>query len=334
MSGETTGYNIRCSDIKAGDILLFHGTKHGLDAFIRWITVSDVSHAALCVQEGDSIVVAEETSAGVQKNLIGDDMGKRQYAYVNRLIHDVDMAPVCNTTNNYMNQPFAYGQIILLLCLLLFRELPLGPRILSILYKIIEVVLAYYIDKIDNELFPGKTPMVCSEFVYVCFSDTAASEDNLQYRLQVYNEFDYRKPESLFELVNDYCRINPDNIITRNPVPELKVNPVCKIDDLDNLCNELMNEIRDGSSSEKTGAKDIVDDRLMMLVHRAGYIMCKLFFSSDERFKTTEYPKSLAVLDEIKKYFITPEDLLERCKDATCVGIAGQDAPVTESVSV
>jgi hypothetical protein len=83
------------------------------------------------------------------------------------------MNAVMNETKKYMgNSPYFKGNLYMTAVLAMFRgsKLPKGPLYWAML-EIIELLTAELVTAVDSRLYPGQTPMICSQFVFQCFQD-------------------------------------------------------------------------------------------------------------------------------------------------------------------
>lgn len=171
--------NLSPSDLKPGDVLLFHGNGL-LSSFIRLFDGSEYSHAA--IYDGTSIVEAEaEGGNGIRVDPVAASCATASYTHVyrfmsldgKRLGDELPVDPVMRNITYFKTEPeaYAYSQILLLGILLATRRVPL-PGVTQLLRPFMDEAA----DKL-NEFFNGRRKVIiCSELVYQCFNLVQAPE--------------------------------------------------------------------------------------------------------------------------------------------------------------
>lgn len=153
-------------EIKAGDVLLFHG-----NGFVSWgirkFDGTDVNHAAIAL---DSTALAEAGGRGLERKPVAEAVGSNKYMKVRRHA-DPDLAPVVTKATEFVDKgsPYAYQQIVLLALLASTRKIPLDGVAKRMLRSILDhaaAALNAFVDK------GGRRSMICSEYVYRAFAET------------------------------------------------------------------------------------------------------------------------------------------------------------------
>lgn len=161
-------------DLKAGDVLLYHGTSF-VSQMIRLFDGSDYNHASICDGSG----VAEAVDRGVIHDAIAASTADAKFVDVFRFRSNAGNGlddsgygaqPVVDRINYYLAQHerYAYEEIVLLAFLAATRRLPVASWIPG-LGRILRTILDNAVDIINAMIAEGKEPMICSEFVYRCY---------------------------------------------------------------------------------------------------------------------------------------------------------------------
>jgi hypothetical protein len=155
-------------EIKAGDVLLFHGR-----GFISWgirkFDSTDVNHAAIAL---DSATMGEAGGRGLQGTPIEKAVASNAHMKVRRH-NDEELAPVVSVAQTYLDQgrPYAYQQIVLLALLVSTRKIKLTGTAKKMLRSILDHAAAALNALMDRD---GKRSMIYSEFVYRAYSEAVA----------------------------------------------------------------------------------------------------------------------------------------------------------------
>jgi hypothetical protein len=159
-------------DLKPGDVLLFSGEKGSLiSEAIMLLTGAPVSHAALAFRDPRKIV--EETPPAVAVHG-AEARFQGRTIYVNRLESKPDdLTPVLDAAQAYVNseEPYAMSNLYLVGLLLLYRCFTPNTLTKQVMIRILKTLTAKILDYMHERRTPGKHPMVCSQFVYQCFED-------------------------------------------------------------------------------------------------------------------------------------------------------------------
>ncbi len=167
-------------DIRAGDVLLFHG-----NGFVSWgirkFDGTDVNHAAIAL---DATTLGEAGGHGLQRTPIEAAAASNKYMRVRR--HgDAELGPVVAIASTYLDEgrPYAYQQIVLLALLASTRKIPLTGIAKRMLRSILDHGAAALNGFMDRD---GKRSMICSEFVYRAYAEAVGDPvDRYRVRVQV-----------------------------------------------------------------------------------------------------------------------------------------------------
>ena len=165
---------LRMSELKAGDILLYHG-QSGLSDLIRLFDGTDYSHAAIF----DGIHVVEAVGEGVVRRPLAASMDGAKHVDVFRFYKGtkklgstgLPSAPVLREIGQFAANPerYAYEQLLLLAVLATTRKVKvplIGPVVRTLLDSAASLLMRL--------TAAGKQPVICSELVYRCYAQAGA----------------------------------------------------------------------------------------------------------------------------------------------------------------
>jgi hypothetical protein len=167
---------IQASDLRAGDVLLYHGTSF-VSQMIRLFDGSDYSHTS--IYDGSNI--AEAVEQGVVSDSVAESIQNAEFVDVCRFRSTTGQGlddpsygaqPIIDKIAYYVAQGerYAYEEIILLAFLVATRRLPVVGWIPG-LGQILRTILDNAVDVVNKIIAAGKEPMICSELVYRCYSE-------------------------------------------------------------------------------------------------------------------------------------------------------------------
>ncbi|KAB3530499.1 hypothetical protein [Alkaliphilus serpentinus] len=179
--------NLKLNDLKPGDVLLCRGEGWVSD-LIALLDGGPYSHTALYVGSNDGKhYVIQATGQGIRRDEI-TILQQETFTDVfrfnknNHKLGDEDYPyqPLGSNAEEYASEgiKYAYDHLILLAILAVTRDIPLDYMTKKILRNIIDNAASYLFKLLDK----GKTPMVCSELVYRCFSE---ADDHKKYQLSI-----------------------------------------------------------------------------------------------------------------------------------------------------
>ncbi len=320
--------------LKPADVLIFSGADDSISKAIMWLTNSQVTHAALYYTEKGRFI--EQTPPSIRFYHLNPDDERFQgrKIYVNRLeIPQASMMPVMNPAIAYLNQetPYANNNLYTLGLILLykkFRPNTLVKKVMMKIYKKLAVMISDYINKRQT---PGKSPMVCSEFVYQCFED--AGED---YQLHIRKGSLIDQSLSLSEnnlsaLDRTIDRVKDDSSRQFQGFAEIS-DPLAIENPPSQTEEELAQELIEALSTSKVEIAEELDNELALAVHEFGQATysaegttenaTSLMLANTNKFaKELNISSALSFLKAKEAFFVTPEDLLNNCDNLTQVGI-------------
>lgn len=199
---EPTDYykkQITLQDLLPGDILIFEGDKGDFASrTIMKLTNSKVSHSALYFQNDPVKALADAGEKGLRVHEVSNKQNLRQI-YVSRLkdpetgkcFPNSDLDPVLRAAKKYIDQDLDYpfGDLLVLALIVLFSKSSLS---IFNVYKVTKALIALFKVLVDDIVYRGKHPMVCSSFVYQCYQDAAngngdPKKANKKFKLNIEN---------------------------------------------------------------------------------------------------------------------------------------------------
>ena len=168
--------------LQPGDVLLYHG-RGFISDMIRLFDGSEYSHAAFF--NGQKVV--EAIGSGIAARELAQSVGEAKYVDVYRFVssdgkHLGDSGyaaqPILDTAGRYVAAAdrYAYEQIVLLAVLASTRRIPVVSDI-PFLRWMLRNVLDNAADVLSRIVAAGKEPMICSELVYRCYTESGPQYD-------------------------------------------------------------------------------------------------------------------------------------------------------------
>lgn len=155
--------------LKCGDILVFKAGDNWVSKAIAWLTDSDVSHAAMMLEDGRMVEMSGNgIYAGSVKTSEGDD------AIVLRLSPSRDSAPLAEAAQRYMDCKTRYDfpALVYLAGLIIYRRIRPTEKYVAITDVILRGACVALDRLIQSVVLknPDKA-MVCSQLVYQIYED-------------------------------------------------------------------------------------------------------------------------------------------------------------------
>jgi hypothetical protein len=121
-------------------------------------------------------MLAEAGGFGLQKRAVPQTVGQGEAMRVHRLQASEDLGPVLAKADAYLTEGhlYAYQQIVMLALLCVTRSIPL-PRLAK---RMVRSVLEHAATAVIDLLPIGASWMICSEYVYRCYSEALDSADD------------------------------------------------------------------------------------------------------------------------------------------------------------
>lgn len=186
------------SKTKPGDILLYNGTSY-ISWIIKKLDNSEVSHAGIYLGNGQ---IAESLENGVVIKDISSSFQNCEWVRCSRHRNAEQnpdkMKSVLDYAKNIAKNrhPYAYGQIALLAIICSCRKIDYSDPILR---KIAHaaLVLTHKSLKQFQKRFRDKEPMICSQFVYLCYQNATQKGETNPCQIEIHREVDDFKEEFL-----------------------------------------------------------------------------------------------------------------------------------------
>ncbi len=157
-------------NLQSGDILIFEAGDNWLSKCIAKLTSSNVSHAAMCYQDG---TIVEMGSNGIACSKCKED-ANGDNAYLLRLSPERDAAPLLAAAKEYLDEKvyYDYPDLVFFAGLIIYRAVRSTKRWQKIMDYILELACVE-LDKMLNKMIhkDGKKAMVCSQLVYQIYLD-------------------------------------------------------------------------------------------------------------------------------------------------------------------
>jgi hypothetical protein len=177
---------VHATDLKVGDVLLYH-SQGLISSMIRLLDGEPYSHASIFLgSENGTPSVAEMLGNGVNIRPLAESVSGAKFVDIHRYINDshqplgaagVDPGPLVTKMRDFTApenyERYGYEQILLLAMLCTTRKIDgvAGEIIRRILDNASEVLAAI--------IHAGKEPMICSELVYRCYTESNPPYDLL-----------------------------------------------------------------------------------------------------------------------------------------------------------
>lgn len=169
------------ANLQPGDILVFEAGDNWLSKCIAKLTSSNVSHAAMCYQNG---TIVEMGSGGIACSSC-TETPEGDNAYLLRFTPEQDTAPLLAAAKAYLDEKvyYDYPDLVFFAGLIIYRAIRSTKRWHKITDYILELACVE-LDKMINKLIhnDGRKAMVCSQLVYQIYLDCGKD-----YTIQIHN---------------------------------------------------------------------------------------------------------------------------------------------------
>ncbi len=160
---------IQKKDLHSTDVLLFSADQdNGVSQAIIFLTGGKVSHSAIKDSKSDTLI--HGLRPHVQEGSV-TELFKNREIYVMRIAQDRDLQPVLSAATEYVKnkEPFPMSTLYLLGLILLYKRFTPDGEIQKWVTLILRRVVTEIEEFIRQRDYPGKLPMVCSQFVFQCY---------------------------------------------------------------------------------------------------------------------------------------------------------------------
>lgn len=171
---------IHITDLKPGDVLLFKAEEGWISKAISLLTASDVSHSAIYMGQN---ILSDLGQAGLFCHTISES-GETRPIYARRIHAKANLEPVLQAARGLIagKQPYDMPALVMLGLILLYRDWPIHLIPKEFVTHLLMEATAALDTFINQQRHPGQQPMVCSQYVFQCFTNAGPS-----YALQVHN---------------------------------------------------------------------------------------------------------------------------------------------------
>lgn len=234
-----------------------------------------------------------------------------------RLDSDLPLSPVIAAATNYCNnaEPYDNASLYMVGAILVYKKFTPSSLVQKVVIKILDKITATLDAYINSHEYPGKQPMVCSQFVAQCYEDAGA-----QYKLNFKGNLLTKKAagDSLLDQAISIAGNDKKRYAKTPLVPGSKIT-VEPSETAEQLCEEL----QEAFSQTKATLKAVsISSELVEAIHRFSQV--NSLFVSGETLLSNKFHEdatsSLQLLKENENMFIFPGDLLLHCTNLKDVG--------------
>jgi len=311
---------IKISDLKQGDILLFSAVLDDWESrLIAYLTKSPVSHSAMSYYDNSEIV--EETPPCAQINSTKDRIVDRVITVMRLDASDLDMTKILDIAKSYVmdKEPYPMINLVFIGMYLLLKKTMINCKLQRLLVALMKHVIGDLVRFIDEIIYPGLHPMVCSQFVYCCYEE-AGEEFKIICK-------DDSTMKSLVEYVQEYINDNKLNMESKlvNDINRIKVDNTYQAIDTEKLLEEIYNELENEPDNTLCNQENFLEEEFVITTHEFCSTLSNLFHYNKEAnlLQNNEnmlVSKSIKAMIDNEEYFISPGDLLTNCTNLINLG--------------
>ncbi len=317
-------------DLQPGDVLLFSGEEGSLiSKAIMWLTDAPVSHAAMAYNP--SSIIVEETPPAVQTNPADERFVDRTISVMRRTPPQSNYDPVLEAATGYLNaeEPYANANLYLVGALLIYRKFAPDTLVQRIIIKILKKITASIITYFNEHKYPGKRPMVCSQFVFQCYEDGGTDyqlrikDGVLGSTLDITAAVPSLLEQAIDRIRNDTSPAFREAISVHSGM--LMAAPEIQSDE--ELAGELLQALQ-AAPAMLTEVAPVLEDELVVAIHEFGQavqmVRTGVTAPDDELLQANARrmaSNAMAMLKTEEAYFVTPGDLLQHCPNLTQAGV-------------
>lgn len=296
------------SDLRPGDVLLFD-TEPGvvIDDLIVLMTGSNVTHAALYSDIPG--VLADAYPPTIALHAISYDPKGRIIHVRRRGDGTWPMQPVTDAAKAYVDaqEPYDMPGLVMLGLLLLYKH---THSLSTVSQDLVFAILKRVAQRLDELVAKGKHPMVCSEYVFQCFTDASAKDPRYALEIEGGDLQAAQEGLSLLEKAASMPR-KPSTAATDSLLAS--AHPLTQKSD-EELVKLLRDALKQDLQSEGNG--DPLSHHLVEIIHTIADIFHRNA-SADEKSGIAD---AITFLRRQAAFFVTPGDLLSHCPSLTDLG--------------
>ncbi len=320
-----TDKNITIDALENGDVLLFSPEK---GSFISWaitfLSEAPVSHAAMYYDRSAQTLI-EESPPQVRVANVNERFVKRKI-HVRRFKNKLDLSPVTAAATGYLNDETPYDDpgLYMVGLLLIYKKFAPDTAAQKIIIRILKRLTAMITKYIDERRYPGKLPMVCSQFVAQCYDD-AGKPYKLHFEGAVLENAPLRN--SVPNLLERVIAMKDNGTLARTQMTlESAVEANAPQESGEELCRQLQAALSDDENrADAIEQQPHVSDELTTAVIE--FAAAHYALSSPDRAlgnaadAAIDIGAALQHLQYNQNMFIAPGDLLQSCTSLETVGI-------------
>ena len=296
-------------NLEAGDVLLFSAEK---GSFISWaitfLTDAPVSHAAMFYDVPKQLIVEESPPQVATNNALERFKGRE--ITVRRLKEEMPMVPVIDVANTYLNneEPYDQSGLYFVGLLLLYKRFTPSSVKQRIVIKILKKITASIVEYIHKHQSPGKSPMVCSQFVAQCYAN-AGPEYELKFKGGLLQKSVSVNAKNMIELVMD--KLDQEELPETQRLLASTFEPQ---EDITISGEELCRELKEAFLDESDAVSMPISDEFVEAVSQFAYAHNLATTGQELSLSMEHVPQLLSNLNDYENMFTTPGDLLKSCE--------------------
>lgn len=259
----------------------------------------------------------EETPPRVTLNKVVNRFEGRTI-FVRRLKGIADLNPVISASTEYLNHEESYDKTGLYFvgALLVYKRFTPDTLQQKVIVQILKKIIATVVKHIEGHQEPGKTPMVCSQFIAQCYEDAGEN-----YKLQMTKDkltlmSEQNQTGSLLDQVMASQSIdnkeNEDSLLLKSNKIQNETFPSDE-----DLCEELKNAFSAENRVKYTSTS--LTPELIETISDFGHVHNLL--NRTNGLQSRENSSSFEVLKEQENMFVTPGDLMTNCSNLQEIGV-------------
>ena len=311
---------ISLSELKPGDIILFHKPKDSaISFFISLITLSPVSHTGM-VSSNPGYAI-QEVLKGASREPLDPTCDRK--LYIRRLENEPDTSVIVKIAMKYVEEklPYPFTNLIFLGLYMLTSDFIPDTAEGILVKKLLKLATYELMNLVNKKRHPGTDvpPMVCSQFAAACY-DEAFLEFGAQYKIN-YNK---KISSGLLDKILEQLGEDTDKIYKMEaPENDMLLGASNNIDAAEECCDQLVKHMQE---KNLIGAPSKVSDEVISSLYQYGIWFLQLV-DKDAQYPDKDHASPEEIKDVLKKLlqyqdaFITPGDLLSHTTNLKDMGI-------------
>lgn len=301
-------------DIRPGDVLLFTTDDSWLDKIITYLCDSQYVHAAMGFSPDpndrpDYARVINETLRGVIFVKLDDaDIFAPREMLIRRHKSATELSPVIASAKQYFEQaePYPEENLVFVALLLLYRKVTPDSVLQRAMIRYLKWVTKKILTFINEHRFPGKKPMVCSQFIFQCFQDAGGELTlHIENGLLMANNV-----PNLLDII--------DQQIKASGKPQLPITTDPNEPSEDEILQELFEALQTPDANGPLTSSAQLSDALV----GAAVDFCEAMTSlAAPQSLQTNNSDAVGFVRAQEAVFVTPEDLVSNCPELEDIGM-------------